>query len=391
MEIFGNFTRKITGIPRRGAPKGANKVDFADIANLLNDETLDDFTKLENALSKKFTTNLKNNISIGKSKQITIENLYLLYNKTIFLSIESLCCLDIVFKNNTFLCNEKNSNTLFIRLLGYGVIKFNHNDFKNVELHLEKNFNKHFHKLPTPVHEQKKCNELETNISQPNDKRIELENNIISAIKCPANARVNFNKNTIDKLDIFEAEKDGNFSIRWTPNQRIDLEKKHTATNRESFIVLKERAIKKSDKFQETVLNREIIKCESVLFEQENASRQDRFIMLFGELVSKHGVSWLIPLAWLFSINLSLTFIAFWIAREYSTWEYPTSIAEEYSIYWNFVEVFLEMLNPLSNLAETMKPLMVGDNVAISIINVFQKPILAVLIYELIRVMRRFT
>ncbi len=394
MKFSKYIKERIIGVPK-GAPEGATEINFAELREILLPDKSNEIPKeyKENITYKPSTFTVKNLKIILPPKNCPVP--YSIYFSE---SIE--------FISNTFLCSEKKSedSIIFVNLNNQGNFDFKHNIFENIKLSFGS-----IDKI-SAINEEGKPYDSYGNYYYL-DKDVKLKNNKISAIQCPAHARVHFQRyNEINKLDIFEAQEktsklnifepqvrssglsifeeqeedkkniDDRFGVRWTPYQKIDLEKNHTTINRASFIVLKERAVRKGDKLQESILQREILKCESVLFESENdnALRQDRWIMSFGKWISGHGVFWLRPFYCLLVINLTLALIAFWIA-----WASPIS--------WNFVEVFFEMFNPLSSLADTMMPLVVCDNVAISIINVFQKPILAVLIYELIRVGRRFT
>ncbi len=379
MESFEDFKRKIRRIPRRGSPEGAHTVDLAEIVKLLNNESLEDvdFAELVKLLNnesleslEEFNKGFEENIFIDntdkhRSKHIKIENMRLSLNKADFLSLRCPSPIAIVFENNTFLYEGEGGKLkrLNINLSANGTIEFNHNELKNVELYFE------------------------TPIDQTAGKHIKFKNNEIFAIKCPVHARVDFQRyNIINRLDIVLTEEDqkkdidDRFGVRWTPYQIIDLNKKHFNVNKASFIVLKERAVRKGDKLQESVIQREILKCESILFESknDNALRQDRWIMSFGKWISGHGVFWLRPFFCLLGVNIFFTFVAFLI-----TWEFPFVI--------NFLDILVEMFNPISSLNSTMKFADADDNVAISAINIFQKIVFALLTYELIRVMRRFT
>lgn len=372
-------------IREKGAPEGATKVKFKEIVRILNysGQTAKE-NKITSLSCKKYAHFIRNNLDyleyniVIKDEdnyiKIVIRNLCLLIEEEIKIELNSSFShsfpVYLIFEYNTFSSKEERYNdrkyyqNIGINLYGAGSVDFKHNKFENTVLA----FN-----IDAP------SKHINANNAVLPSKSATLKSNEAPIIKAPTDARIFFRRyNIIETVDIVEGNLESKFGITWTPYQKIGSKKSFPDFNKNSFLLLKERAIRKGDKLQEAVLNREILKCESVLFnpDHENALRQDRWIMLFGKLVSDHGVSLLRPFWWLAGINfiVALTLYLVDAGCEKNLWY-----------------IFMEMFNPISSLSQAIE---LPENIKsgwITFANVIQKGVFALLIYELIRVGRRFT
>lgn len=427
----------------RGAPEDAEKVNFKKIIDILNySEQKPDSQRKDNQASnnfmatgitpliasfedkkitpilcKEYASFLNSNLDyLGDNKEIIPdENSIEIVIKNLCLSIEERIVIlfnpsfsasfriHFIFKNNTFLGkverhnNKKYYHNIDINLYGVGSIVFENNEFKDAPLNFD-------------IEDPNKS-KLDPTNDVPRSKDVILENNKIEQITTPPYSKISFkSRNEIEKMHISESSRKSDFGINWTPHQKINIEGHNVGVNRDSFIVLKGRAVRKNDKMQEIFLNREILKCDHHLTRQEPfwKSLQDRAIMNFGWLISNHGISLIRPFLWLLSINALLTLIVFDIRNPFDEQE--------------FWAIFMDMFNPLSNLSteignemNQMKAVNYGkilyclteefiifkDDMAewivnygkaiILTINIIHKVVLALLVYEMIRVGRRFT
>ncbi len=172
--------------------------------------------------------------------------------------------------------------------------------------------------------------------------------------------------------------------IRWA--------KKKITNNKEALIRFRKLAIDKGDKFQESTINYHIAKCDEQLIGLEYSSpfSQNKAIMFLGRLLSRHGTSWLRPLAWIVSINFIASIIIFHILND-SVCQY---VIKECSFWYIFGEIF----NPLSTptgIAEGIKgdgyEHLKGPYIGVAISVLLSKAFYAMCIYEFVRAARRFT
>ena len=182
------------------------------------------------------------------------------------------------------------------------------------------------------------------------------------------------------------------FNFYWGPYNHVDPEGKYARENREFFLSLKSYAIERQDKHQEAIANRELLKCEQVLKKGEPLSRswQEKLILLYGCVVSDHGISLWRPFIGICTMNAIVATIIVCFA--------PATYSDA-----KFLQIFLTLFNPLSwNLVNpaNLSLLNAFSNTGIGIkdlpswllfVNLCQKVLLYLLIYELIRVGRRFT
>ncbi len=162
--------------------------------------------------------------------------------------------------------------------------------------------------------------------------------------------------------------------------------------NRIPLIKFKKLAIDKSDNGQASTINYHITKCDEQLIslEQWKGFIQDKLVMVAGKVLSRHGTSWLRPLAWIVSINFIAGIIFFHILND-SVCQY---VIKECSFWYIFGEIF----NPLSTptgIAEGIKgddykPLK-GPYIGLAISVLLSKAFYAMCIYEFVRAARRFT
>ncbi len=159
------------------------------------------------------------------------------------------------------------------------------------------------------------------------------------------------------------------------------------------FIRFKKLAADKGDKFQESTINYHIAKCDEQFMSLETDRRfvQDKVIMAFGRELSYHGTSWILPLLWISTFNLSTGIIIFAIIDL----TFPLPINNLDLLY-----IVGELFNPLStplSIVEAVKEEEVSYKslgytytvLAISVL--LSKAFYAMCIYEFVRAARRFT
>ncbi len=189
------------------------------------------------------------------------------------------------------------------------------------------------------------------------------------------------------------------FDIYWGPYNQIDKKGKYAKRATEFFLYLKDKVIHNQDKSQEAIINYELTKCQHKLIKKEwNCCKfikgqwnfkamQDRFILGFGSIVSDHGTSLWRPIRAILSANLIAIIGLAWL----SCIDIFSLEGFSYLISSEVIHVFVEMLNPFSSASYFMQE---GNCKAykflLSLINIFQKGVLYVMTYEIIRVGRRF-
>ena len=164
------------------------------------------------------------------------------------------------------------------------------------------------------------------------------------------------------------------------PYQEIDLPGNHAEVHKNIFLNLYKKAIEKNDQSQARILQLEIKKCEHSILRQERrslANIQDLVIYSWGYRVSRYSSSWARPIACLFVVNAIFTFIIMIFFDNYNPIDHVTA----WTLFWEF-------FNPVSSLTQLLS---LGEPTAfLSFINITQKILLGVLVYESIKAFRRF-
>ena len=227
-----------------------------------------------------------------------------------------------------------------------------------------------------------------------------FKNNILPRAIIGGEMRFSFDEK--NQIDFLECRR--NISgFYWGRYEKLFTEKEDINHHKELFAKLKKKAIENNDKFQELILNREILRLETILlkdkkinlnfFKKQNLKEwwisqdweafQDKIILRVGSVFSNHGTSWIRPVSILLGINILISlFIVYFLAC--ADWQK-----------WLFI--FAELFNPLSNLNNSVKQIVDDEKDIIfspwifATINAFQKLFFAGLAYETIRVFRRFT
>ena len=167
----------------------------------------------------------------------------------------------------------------------------------------------------------------------------------------------------------------------WGPYQKITPENSNWQSHKSYLLELKKQAEERQDNYQVNILKREILVCDHNLIKQEPwlSSWQDRLTFFFNAWFTNYGISWMRPTLLLFSFNaLVAVFIIYVSCNDI--------------ISWKSIHIFAETFNPLSRLSDLdgFNPLN-GKRALVSILDVTQKIILAICIYEIIRAARRFS
>ena len=368
--------------------------------------------------------------------------------------------LRIIFKNNKFIYKKKSGNSNINISLGQdNYITFFNNYFEYVDLRLSVSCDKSVFinleknkfidtKITVNCSEHRKYKSNDPYVDA-SDNMVKLVDNKIGGI-LKIDGKINFffqGKNIIDNITSDDISIP---HIDWRIGQEIDVGGWHTYPHKMIFIELKKKAIKNHDKFQELILNREIIKLETKLLKQKKVnlsffkkwnacfkrlypffkkcysfrrrlpleywerplnwelrlklflmqpwkhfqkwrnsqnrkSRQDRIVLWFGLIFSNHGISWTRPICWLLGVHAGITFFIFINSI------LPFIDVTIPDCHKGYLYIFFELFNPLSNLEE-----IIGDKANfypsfLSFLNVVQKVFYALMVYEIIRVFRRFT
>ena len=90
------------------------------------------------------------------------------------------------------------------------------------------------------------------------------------------------------------------------------IAKERIERNRYIFRFLKEVAIKEGNRVPEQVMNYNITKMDGMLLKMDNWSWQDRLISWAGWELSRHGTSWIRPIAWILGSVLFFAAIITW-------------------------------------------------------------------------------
>ena len=220
-----------------------------------------------------------------------------------------------------------------------------------------------------------KINPHDTFIEKSNS-IIRISDNKIPVLKFGGDAWFDFRGcNHIDSISSW----DSSLGVFWGAYQKIDPEGKHAHKNKEVFATLKQKATENNNVAQELILKREIIKCDYAFARQEKFkdSFQDRFIYRFSYLISNYGVSWLRPIIGLLIVNFLLCLILYFLY-----FFKPDSLESTDTL----ILIYFEMLNPTSHIGKNLWV----ESWFISLINIIQKAFYATVIYEVIKILRRF-
>lgn len=164
-------------------------------------------------------------------------------------------------------------------------------------------------------------------------------------------------------------------------------------TNKEFLVRFRKLADEKGDRLQASIINYHIAACDEQLIDLETDRRfsQDKLIMKFGRLLSRHGTSWLRPLAWIIGSNFIAANIIFLIL---------ILCVCKYSVnYLDVLYIFKELGSPLSTPLGIVKGIDTSFNYRelggvylwIAAAVLLSKAFYAVCIYEFVRAARRFT
>ena len=175
------------------------------------------------------------------------------------------------------------------------------------------------------------------------------------------------------------------YEVYWGPYQKIIPQGRKWQEHKKFLLELKKVAEERQDSSQVNILAREIMICDHELIRQEPwlSSWQDRITLWFNKCVTNYGISWIGPLVLLIGINMDFTVVALRLCY-----------VDIFS--WEGVRIFAETFNPLSSMQNVLLlqddvQLLDGGLALISVLDVLQKVILAICVYEVIRAGRRFS
>lgn len=292
------------------------------------------------------------------------------------------------FKNNKFIPIPNPINPFIkINLRIQDNITFTDNHFNKVNLYLDTNINgASFIIFKKNIFTNQKVFIQGKNVASnymirihakkrrlPRSKATIIDNNFS---KLHINEPIDYLFQGVNKIDNISSE-DIPSIVYWGRHQILDPDGDYPHTHKELFIKLKTEAINKHDRFQELILNREIIKCEIKLLKEEHSIwffSQDGFVLLIGWIFSDHGTSWFRPLGWLIGVNSIIAFFAYYLTNFNS----------------DFWHIFWELFNPLSNLNSNASEINDKYKSLFSFLNAFQKIFYIGMTYEIVKVFRRF-
>lgn len=182
-------------------------------------------------------------------------------------------------------------------------------------------------------------------------------------------------------------------NIKYTLNDRDYREKEFRpliAENKNILMKFRQMAADRGDRLQESNINYNIAKFDELQFHADSRFTQEKVIIYLGRLLSRHGTSWLLPLAWIVAFNVFIAFVIFDIMDFY----YPINISAS-----DYLYIFGNLLNPLSALSDLIQNIDIGSTKKISpgaffYISPFvaiSKGLYAMCVYEFVRAARRFT
>ena len=175
-----------------------------------------------------------------------------------------------------------------------------------------------------------------------------------------------------NRIDFLGKIPDSNeFDISFNRHQNIDPENKNISHHKRIFLALRKKMTVQGDKVQESILTKEIMKCEKAILKKDpwHLSWQDRMILWLEEKVSDFGFSWFRALIILLFFNA--VFAIF--------------VCEFSRLDWG--HIWIRSLDPTFHI----KGIYRHGTIGIAIVMVFQKVILAFFLYEIIKSLRRFS
>ena len=193
-------------------------------------------------------------------------------------------------------------------------------------------------------------------------------------------SRFSFHLTGVNEIEMLgEVPKNQFFVLFFNGDQKIGRKKPSIgdiSKQKYVFLGLKERVAKMGDKFQESILTKEIMECERKLLKNDKFlnSWESLAILYFEKIFSNYGFSWFFPFLWLLIFNAFFALIV----------KFLPSCGE-----FSFVNVFIDFFKPLSDISEIHE--ICKDNSYLKIITIFQKLILAIFIYEIVKAARRFS
>ena len=187
----------------------------------------------------------------------------------------------------------------------------------------------------------------------------------------------------IEKVSIKDLREKFPLQIYWGPYQRLEPYNSNQGwENYKKLILLyKNQAEKRKDNFQVNILKREILICDRNLIKKEPIlhALQDRITLAFNAYITNYGISWFRPLLILFILNMLFSIMVNNIL-------YPTTSLLK------IMYVFLEAFNLITSVVNYTTLNDINNKYVIAVaIDLIQKIFFAILIYEIIRVARRFT
>ncbi len=163
--------------------------------------------------------------------------------------------------------------------------------------------------------------------------------------------------------------------------------------NKSVLMEFKNLAIKKNDRFQESTINYHIARCDEQFMNLETEPHffQNKAIMWFGRILSRHGTSWMRPLLCIGAFNLLSGIIIFAVLNFCVC---PCDLNRLDILY-----IFGALNNPLSTPINIVQGIhenfkyetLGGFYIGIAFIVLLSKGFYAMCIYEFVRVARRFT
>ena len=177
-------------------------------------------------------------------------------------------------------------------------------------------------------------------------------------------------ENQIDFLG--EIPDSNEFDISFNRHQNIDPENKNISHHKRIFLALRKKMTRQGDKVQESILTKEIMKCEKAILKKDpwHLSWQDRMILWLEDKVSGFGFSWFRALIILLFFNA--IFATIFVCN---------------FVHLDWGHVWISSLNPTFNI----KGIQRNGTTGIAMVMVLQKVTLAFFLYEIIKSLRRFS
>ena len=237
----------------------------------------------------------------------------------------------------------------------------------------------------------------------PNNSYIKVKDNTIQKLSTRVSTSAEIvGKNKIDAVIsgtrgneyTFEPEtkiEDIASNLYWGAYNKVNSKAGFALGNLGFFLSLKNRAIARKDKHQESIINRELLKCEEALRKDEPISKswQERLIFWFGRFASNHGKSLMRPFLIILIGNLFVAAMIIQFFPNIFSWDiFPQIYLTLFNpLSWNLLNpASMGLISSIGNLGVKIEDIPSG----LLLINLIQKAFLYLLIYELIRVGRRF-